>query len=135
MSGRSIKDEVGRVHLENPEDINVQKTEEKEPEHFVFRTFTVANNVAGYDNNELILALDPLRKEASILAVDRAIVLCHSRNQLTDPANQVTNVPNPQGAYLPANAAVTVQGTGRVWAVATSATPTRITVIANRRTK
>lgn len=132
---RHITDEVVRVHLENPDDIKVTHTEEREPEHFIFQTFSVAFNVAGYDNFEQILALDPLRKEASILAVDQAIVLCHSQNQLTDPANQVTNVPHPQGGYLPANAAVTIQGTGRVWAVATSATPTRITVIVNRREK
>jgi len=129
----NISEDVVRVHLENPQDISVQRTEEHEPEHFVFSTVAVAFGTTGYDNFEQVLALDPLRKDASILAVDNPVVVCHSHQQLTDPANQVSGVPFPQGAYLPAGSSLTVTGTGPCWVVATVAAASRVSVFINRR--
>jgi hypothetical protein len=129
----NISEDVVRVHLENPNDIAIQRTEEKEPEHFVFSTVAVAFNTTGYNNFEQVLALDPLRKDASILAVDNAVVVCHSHQQMTDPANQVAGVPFPQGAYLPAGSSLTVAGTGPCWVVATVASASRISIAVNRR--
>lgn len=129
---REHSEGVVRVHLENPEDIHVQKTEEKEPEHFVFSTVVVAHGVAGYNNYEQVLPEDPLRKDWSILAVDAAVVICN-KAQLNDPANQVAAVPFPQGGLLPQNASISGTGTAQIFAVATSATPCRVSVFVNRR--
>ena len=133
MSGRSITEEVVRVHLENPEDINVQKTEEHEPEHFVFSTVAVAFNTTGYNNFEQVVALDPLRKDWSITVLDNPVVLCHSHQQMTDPANQVSGLPFPQGAMLPAGQSFTFTGTGPAWVVATVAAASRVSIAVNRR--
>jgi hypothetical protein len=135
MSDREITEQVVRVHLENADDINVRKTEEHEPEHFVFTTVVVAFNVNGYNNSEQVLALDLLRKDASILSVDQPVVICHSHSQMTDPANQVGGVPYPQGAYLPAGSSLTFSGTGPMWVVATVNQPSRISIAVNRRAK
>lgn len=131
---REMTDSIVRVHLENPHDIQVVRTEEKEPEHFVFSTVVVAYGVTGYNNFEQVLAEDPLRKDFSILAVDTAIVLC-SKAQVNDKANQVAGVPFPQGAYLPQGSSFTGTGTAQLFAVATSAIPCRISVFVNRRNK
>jgi hypothetical protein len=133
MSHKVMETDAIPVHLMNPEDINVQKTQEHEPEHFVFSTVIVAFNTVGYNNFEQVLALDPLRKDASILAVDQAVVVCHSHQQMTDPANQVAGVPFPQGAYLPAGSSLTVTGTGPCWVVATVAAASRVALFVNRR--
>jgi hypothetical protein len=131
-SGREISDGVVRVHLENPEEISVQKTEEKEPEHFTFYTVVVAAGVTGYNLSEQVLPEDPLRKDWSILACDAPVVLCN-KAQVNDKANQVTGVPYPQGGYLPQNASVSSTGTAQLFVVATSATPSRVSVFVNRR--
>lgn len=133
MSERSITEEVVRVHLENPESINVERTEEHEPEHFVFSTVAVGFNIAGYNNFEQVVALDPLRKDWSIAVLDNPVVLCHSRQQMTDPANQVVNTPFPQGALLPVGSTLTFTGTGPAWVVATVASASRVSVAVNRR--
>lgn len=133
MSDRNVSDDVIRVHLENPEDVRPGNVEEREPEHFVFSTVAVAFNTAGYNNSEQLLAEDPLRKDFSVLSVDNPVVICHSASQLTDPANQVANTPYPQGALVPAGVSVTGTGTGRVWVVATTAQPSRVSVFINRR--
>lgn len=122
-----------KVHITNPGDISIVRTEEKEPQHFVFSTAEVAYGVAGYDNYTQILAEDPLRKDATILSVDNPVVICHSSAQANDPANQVSGVPHPVGALLPANASLTISGTGRAWVAATSASPSRVSIAINRR--
>lgn len=122
-----------RVRVENFHEMeNPGNVEEVEPEHFVFSTVAVSTGV-GYNTFEQVLALDPLRKDASILAVDQAVVVCHSHQQLTDPANQVAGVPYPQGAYLPAGSSLTVTGTGPAWVVATVNAATRVSIFINRR--
>jgi hypothetical protein len=131
MSG-NISEDVVRVHLENPQDINVQRTEEREPEHFVFSTVVIAFGVPGLNPYEQVLAEDPLRKDWSILAIDAPIVICN-KSQISDKANQVAGVPFPQGAYVPQGGAVTGTGTAQIFAVATSATPCRVSVYVNRR--
>jgi hypothetical protein len=120
-----------RVRLMNPEDIAVTRTEEKEPEHFQLYTVVVAN-ATGYDLFAQVLPEDPLRKDWSILAVDAPVVVCN-KAQVNDKANQVSGVPFPQGGYLPQGGAITGTGTAQAFVVATSATPTRVSVFVNRR--
>jgi hypothetical protein len=123
-----------KVHVTNPDDFAITRVEEHEPEHFVLSTVVIAHNVAGYSNYEQVLPVDPLRKDWSIMANDAPVVLC-SKSQLTDPANQVTGVPYPQGGYIPQGGAITGTGTAQLFAVATSATPNRISIFVNRRSR
>jgi hypothetical protein len=132
-----INDEPVGVHVLNWEEaVPVARTEEVEPEHFSCVTFvlqapTPNNPGANWAN---ILELDPLRKDATILSPDNPVVVCHTFRQVQDPANQVANVPFPDGAYLPAGASLSVSGTGPLWVVATTtATNSRVSVAINRR--
>ena len=131
-----ISEDVVRVHLENPQDINVQRTEEHEPEHMVFSTVVVQGGQVyggpGLNPYEQVLPEDPLRKDWSILAVDAPIVLCN-KSQVNDKANQVAAVPFPQGAYVPQNVAISSTGTAQVFAVATTNAACRISIFVNRR--
>jgi len=126
--------DVVKVRLVNPEEIAI-RTEEHVPEHFITATYVVQfNSTSGINTFEQVLAQDPLRESATITSPDQAIILCHSRAQVNDPANQVAGVPFPQGMIVPAGATVSVDGTGRLWAVATTAaSPARIGVCQNRR--
>lgn len=129
----SYSEDIVRVHLENPESINVQKTEEKEPEHFTFGTRVVAN-ATGYDSSCQLLAEDPLRKDWSVTTLDQPIILCHSPTSAANAANQINTVAiPPMGAIIAAGAAFSFTGTGGVWIAATSATPTRVSFAVNRR--
>lgn len=128
-----ISEDIVRVHVENANDLKVQKTEEKEPEHVTFATFVVANGIPGINLIEQIAEEDILRKEISILAIDQPVVVCHTYNQASNAANQVASVPFPQGAYLPIATALTLNTTARMWVVATSATQTRVSVSITRR--
>jgi hypothetical protein len=120
------------VHIVNPEDFAAGNVEEHEPEHMQFYTVVVAYNTTGYNNYEQVLPEDPLRKDWSIVSMDAAVVICN-KAQVSDKANQVANVPFPQGAVLPANTAVTGTGTAQVFVVATGSTPSRVGVFVNRR--
>ena len=133
---------VVHVHVDNAKEMQpVVATQEHEPEHFVAKTFVLA--AAGGANSggaqsrldiDMILGLDPQRKDAAIYAVDAPIVLCHSAQDAAKTDNQAAGVPTPQGAYLPTGANASVSGTGPLWAVNTTpATPCRVTVIINRR--
>lgn len=99
-------------------------------QHVDTYTVVVDTDVAKFAE---LLPLDPLRLSAQIIASDAAIVLCHSRAQATDTRNQVANVPNPVGAYIPTGVVVDVPGTQQMFAAATSATAARVTVIVARR--
>jgi hypothetical protein len=125
------------VHVENFGDFETYKTEEVEPEHFVFSTYQVQAGTApqgtGLSPYQRILAQDPLRKEATIINVDNPVVLCHSEAQAANANNQITTVPFPEGAYLAAGANITIKGTGQVWVAATAVTASRVSVMANRR--
>jgi hypothetical protein len=123
-----------KVHVTNPEDFQIQRTEEHEPEHFNFYTVVVASGVTGYNLFEQVLPEDPLRKDWSILSVDAAVVLA-SKQQVNDKANQVTGIPYPQGALVPQNASVSGTGTAQLFVVATGATPSRVSVFVNRRSR
>lgn len=129
----SYSEDIIRVHVENTQDLKVERTEEKEPEHVTFATFVVANGIGGINLIEQVAEEDPLRKEISILAIDSPIVVCHSYAQASNPANQVTNVPFPQGAYLPVGVALTLNTTARMWVVATAATASRVGISITRR--
>jgi hypothetical protein len=133
---KDIADGTVPVHIMNFEDGKIEKTEEIEPEHFVCVTFALgapssSNPGANIAN---ILEQDPQRKEAEIIVNDNPVVLCHTFRQTQDPANQVATIPFPNGSYLPIGTSVTIKGTGPIWVVATTvATPTRVSVIINRR--
>lgn len=120
------------VHVENPEDLRVLKTEEVEPEHFVFQTIVVGTG-AGLDLYRPALALDPDRKEAYIFSVDSPVVICHSQAQANAVSNQVALVPFPEGFYLGAGQGLPIKGTGRVWIAATAPTASRVSIAINRR--
>jgi hypothetical protein len=125
------------VHVENFDDFKTTKTEEVQPEHFVFSTYVVqggqVSQGAGNPPFQQILMLDVERKDAAITSPDAAIVLCHSAAQAQSAQNQVAGVPNPEGFYIPAGGSISLEGTGRVWAVATVNTPARVCVAVNRR--
>lgn len=133
MNGDAVDYEAVRVHVTNPEQITF-RTEEKEPEHFVFETVTLQTaaqlSVQG-QGPQMIADLDPLRKDLSLYPVDAPIILCHSPGQVTSPANLVTGFTAPDGAYVAQGQAVTLTGTGRVYAMCQA--PTRISMISNRR--
>lgn len=102
------------------------------PQHVSCTTVIVATGADG--GVEQILPQDPLRVRAQIIVSDMPVVLCHSRPQAGSTSNQVASVPNPSGAYLPvATSPVAIQGTQPMYVAATSATPARVTVIAERR--
>lgn len=124
----SYTDDIVRVHIENPDDIKTVRTEEHEPEHFVFSTFTLT---PGQTINSELLMLDPMRKGASILPIDAPIVLCHSAATAASIANQNAAFSDPDGAYIPQLNSVSLTGTGPVWGACQTAT--RVSVIINRR--
>lgn len=121
-------EDVVRVHVENPEELRTVRTEEREPEHFVFSTFTL---LPGQTVNSELLMLDPMRKSASILPIDAPVVLCHSVAQVASIANQNAAYTDPDGAYLPQGTPASLTGTGPVWGSVQA--PTRVSVIINRR--
>ena len=124
----SYTEDIVRVHIENPEELHTVKTEEREPEHFVFSTFTL---IPGQTINSELLMLDPLRKAASILPIDAPIVLCHSAATVASIANQTAGFASPDGAYVPQGTSVALTGTGPAWGACQAAT--RVSVIINRR--
>jgi len=125
--------EIVNVHVVNPDEMSgASPTKEIEPEHFICSTYVV-NTAQNSTIQAQVLALDLLRKDATILTTDNPIVICHTYRQTQDPNNQVAGVPNPVGAYLPAGASLSVSGTGPLWVVATVATPSRVSVAVNRR--
>jgi hypothetical protein len=127
MSETDSRRSVG-VHVDNFEDM-VFRTEETEPEHFSFSTITLVPGQNPLDNQ--VLALDPLRKAASLLPLDAPVVLCDSPAQAASPSNQVAGFPAPDGAYTPQGTSVSVTGTGPAWAACQAAT--RLVVIISRR--
>jgi hypothetical protein len=137
MSMNSDPDQHVSVRVENFDEMTAKRTIEVEPEHFVLSTYQVqAGNApqgTGAEPYQRILAQDPLRKEAVISAIDQPIVLAHSEAQAANANNQTALVPFPEGYYLPVGMTITLQGTGQVWAVATSVTIGRVSVAVNRR--
>lgn len=129
------------VHVENFGDFKTTRTEEVEPEHFVTHTFVLVlpENVTGasaYENQQHVmdvLELDPMRKDAAIQSLDNTIVICHSKSQALSQANQVAGLPAPDGIPLVAGQTLAVTGTGALWACATVAGNSRVSVITNRR--
>ena len=127
------------VRVANFEDMGHSvSTEEKEPEHFTCRTFVVQLSTTGQVTNvdvgvAQVLTLDTDRKDASIMAIDSPLVVCHTYRQAVNAANAVSLTPFPEGAYLPAGASLSVTGTGPLWVAATVNTASRVSVVQNRR--
>lgn len=122
------------------------KTEEREPEHFVFYTRVIppfstpqepggeGAQVAG-EWYQQILNNDPKRKSAAIYFPDGPAILCHSEAQASNIANITpATTPFPEGAFFPQGASAAMDGTGPAWVVNPSASAViRVTVITNRR--
>lgn len=129
--------DIVHVHVDNVQELQPSvKTEEKEPEHFDCSTIVIpepTTNIGGGALKAHQIANDPLRKSISIFSIDSPIVVCSSYNQAQDGANQAAGVPFPQGAYVPAGGTVSLDGTGPLWIVATVATASRVSIVANRR--
>ena len=121
-------EDIVRVHIENADDIRTVRTEEREPEHFVFSTITLA---PGQTVNNNLLMLDPMRKAASLLPIDAPLILCHSAAQAASVSNQNAAFTDPDGAYVPQGTSIALTGTGPVWGAVQAAC--RVSVIINRR--
>lgn len=84
-----------------------------------------------------LLPEDPLRSRALVIVNDQPVVICSSRAQASSTANQVTSVPDPTGAYVPASSALSTTlelfTTAQMFVAATGTDPARVTVIAERR--
>lgn len=95
--------------------------------HFTMVLSTGTNPV------DQILGRDYDRVSAQLLSVDEDIVIAQSRELAESANNQVASVPTPSGAYIPKGLWVSIGHCDQVWAAATSATPTRVSVIVSRR--
>lgn len=108
-------------------------TIETVPQHATAYTVVVATDPAVGAPYEQLLPLDPLRVRATVWATTTDAVICHSLGQAQDPANSTTGVPNPAGAYLPTGLPIVIHGGQQMWAAATAATASQISVIVERR--
>jgi len=80
-----------------------------------------------------LLPQDPQRFMAYVMAIDYPIILCDNKDLATSPDNSTTNIPYPQGAYLPTGIMVPILNKGLCWAVNTNAnTATRIFTLVER---
>lgn len=95
--------------------------------HFTMVISTATNPVVQ------LLGRDYDRLEARILAVDEPVILAQSKEMAENAANQAASIPNPVGSYLPVSLDRVLRNCDEVWAAATSATPTRISVVVSRR--
>jgi hypothetical protein len=68
----------------------------------------------------MALPEDNTRRVARIIAIDNPVVMCQSENQAQDPANQVTDVPQPNGGYIPTGLVVPVTCTSVLFLAATT---------------
>ena len=134
-----LEDYVTHVHVDNMAEMQIVRTEEKEPEHFVCSTVVVPQPSAGVGGGQTnlnvtqVCYLNPARKSVAISSPDNPVILCHSYQQAQNPANQVAGVPFPQGTYLPAGGTAALDGTGPLWVVATVAGASRVSVVENVR--
>jgi hypothetical protein len=128
-----VENDPVQVRVANFGDL-VFRTEETEPQHFTMMTFTL-NTMAQLavmgQGPQLILAEDPLRKDATLWSVDAPIVVCHSPNQAASAGNQAAGFTAPDGAYLAQGQSLSLSGTGRLYAMCQA--PTRVSVAINRR--
>jgi hypothetical protein len=95
--------------------------------HFTMVVSTGVNPV------DQLLGRDYDRVEARVLSADEPVVLAQSREMAENAANQAANVPFPVGSYLPAGLDRPIVNCDELWVAATSATPTRVSVIVSRR--
>lgn len=107
-------------------------TVETVPQHMTCYTVVVDTDDVDAGIKEL-LPLDALRVRATIIAHTAEAIICHSRSQAQDPANTVTNVPNPSGFLLSIDTPLVLTGTQQMWVAATSSAARRVSVIVERR--
>lgn len=92
------------------------------------RTFSV---VTGVNQAVELLGRDPNRRYAVIMTLDQPVVISFNEQSAKDPQNAVNAAGLPaNGFVLPVNVPVPVNSAAVIWCTATSATPTRVSVMA-----
>jgi hypothetical protein len=93
------------------------------------RTFVISTS--GNETVQL-LGQDVNRKYAVLMALDEPVVVCFSQEAADDPRNALAGTAGQgcPGFVLPVNVPVPLTYQGVVWAVATSSTATRLSVMA-----
>ena len=62
---------------------------------------------------------DPLRKHITLSGVAKNVIICGSISQASDPNNQVTATPNPNGRFIPLGVMEwCIEGQQEVWVTA-----------------
>lgn len=80
-----------------------------------------------------LLELDHLRVGAQVSALDNDVVVCHSYQQAMDAANQVSTLDMPNGFVVAKGVpATSLRTTQQLWVV-TGTYPSRVSVVAERR--
>lgn len=114
------------VHIVDADGQEV-RTQEHEPEHWVFRTAVIPPAVEAQESGgtgaaeegngwEQVLNTDPLRKDVILYFPDGPAVLCHSATEASNAANYAAGIPFPEGAYFPQGSNTpNLAGTGPMW--------------------
>lgn len=111
-----------------PADGDVVKVDVISPEVISARTFVVSTSL----NPVLrVLGFDGNRKRATIMTLDQPVVVSASLAGASDPQNASNAAGLPaSGFVLPVNVPLVVQARGELYVAATSATATRVSVLA-----
>lgn len=131
-----MSDDAVHVHLDNPEDIRVQYTEEIEPSHFISNAYLLpaAGPIPGDPDGNIndpvqILQLDPMRKEAIIsLTGSGNVYFAHAFNQALSLQQNVDQAADG-GALVSAPSTFKAEGTGPLWAIQQNASGTTQTAV------
>ena len=123
-----MTEDTVKVHLTNPEDIQIVRTEEFEPEHFVATSYVLpvtgltSGDQPDYNANDptQILQLDLLRKE-TVLAINGTgqVWLAHSAAQAV-ALQTGNNQGADSGTLITSPATVKITGTAPLWAIPAS---------------
>lgn len=93
------------------------------------RTFSIATG--GANPIVELLGADDRRRNAVIMTLDEPVVVSFSQQAAEDPRNAVNAAgTSANGFALPVNVPVTIASRSVIYAVATSSTPTRVSVMA-----
>lgn len=114
--------------LPGPEPYHPIPTQAERAQETIWRTMSVAAS-----GIRQLLPQDPGRYRALIISVDQDIVITEAKELAQETANTATNVPYPQGFYLPKGILVPVESRGLAWVANTSTTAaTRVSVMTER---
>ena len=124
----SAADGQGAAAVEAPDGYPAVRTAPQSPE--IFQPSTVVVSTGGNAVRK-ILGYDANRCRATVIALDEPVVLAATRAQ-ADDARNATNAAGQSagGAVIPVGVPIVVGARGELYAAATSATPGRVSVIA-----